>query len=226
MQERGPGDRAREVVGKRGEPKGETRNPKRGQCSNSPCGKGGGGEAEGGGGSERRAAAWSSGGVEEGEGEEGEAVGEAGGRKMRKRKRRTKTGGRRRKRVPWVVGLEVREEGGREEEGEVERGDEGRGLGERGLDERREVGRGVGVIFGCQVASEQPLALQDLTFQCDEEEECSHYSFSGSACLFPHPALLFFLPFLSFSPPLSQGVPSTLLSPSLLHSLRQMGGKK
>lgn len=112
-------------------------------------------------------------------------------------------GGKKRKKWgPWVVRLQVRGEGVREEEGEVERGDEGRGSGERGLNEQREAGRGVGGLFGCQVTSGQPMASPDLMVRCSEEAECSHYLFSGAVSLSLRRALLFFLPSLSFCPPL------------------------
>lgn len=214
-------------MGKTGETRGETRTPRKGRSSNSPCGMGGGGRAEGGEGSERRAAAWSSGEGGEGEGEE---EGEARGKRMRKKMRRMRMGGRKRRGL-WVVWLEVRGEGETEEEGEVEEGDEGKGWGERDLGEWREVGRGVGGFFVCQVTSEQPVAGPGLTLQCDEavlEAERSRCSLSGAASLVPHPASLSFPPYFPFSPPLflSLAVPSTLPSPSLHRSLRQTGGKR
>lgn len=234
MQGRGPGDRARGGVGKLGVMRDERRTPRKGQSSSSPCGKGGEGVAVGGEESERRAAAWSSGEEGEGEGEEGEVAGEeevVQGRKMRK-KRRRRMGGRRR-RGPWVVRHETKGEDETEEEGEVEKGDEERGLDERNLGEKREVGRGVGGLFVCQVTSEQPMASPGLMLHCGEpvlEAGCSHCSVFGAASPSLHPASLSFPPCLLFFPPLllflSSTVPSTLPSPCLHHSPHQTGGKR
>lgn len=166
----------------------------------------------------------------EGEAEEAEVEGERG-RKMWKKRRRRRMGGRRRRKGPWVGRLQARGEDEKEEVGEVEMGDGGRGLGERDLGEWREVGQGEGELFVCQLTFEQPMASPDLMLQCDEAVPGagrSRCSFFGAASLVLHPAPPSSPPYLSLSPPLflSSGVPSTLPSPSLRRSLRQMGGRR